>query len=119
MLWGVIDRWRPSEGWKEKSKPASVLMAERCAMTSAVLTRRFSRKVNREYRAENTGGQARVSRNALRHGLSRPLLSDPAMSPEVEALVQEIIEDNSDPSLRGLARSIAEAQLRIRRVRTT
>src|SRR5262245_21116532 len=39
-------RFLSSEGWKEKSKPASVLMVESRAMTSAVLTRRFSRKVN-------------------------------------------------------------------------
>ena len=32
------------EGWKEKSKPSSVLMAESRAVTSAILMRRFSRK---------------------------------------------------------------------------
>ena len=39
-------RLRSSDGWKVKSKPASVLMVESLAITSAVLTRRFSRIEN-------------------------------------------------------------------------
>jgi hypothetical protein len=37
-------RFLSSEGWKEKSKPARVLMLESRAMTSEVLMRRFLRK---------------------------------------------------------------------------
>ena len=39
-------RLRSSEGWKEKSKPASVLTAVSRAITSAVLMRRLSRTVS-------------------------------------------------------------------------
>src|SRR5262245_10871286 len=35
-------------------------------------------------------GRARATRNALRHGLSLPVCSDPALSEEVEALAREI-----------------------------
>ena len=42
------------------------------------------------------GGKARVARNALRHGLShglsRPVLSDPAVAPEVEELACRIAQ---------------------------
>lgn len=38
-------RPRSSEGWEEKSNSASVLMAERRVITSAVLMRRLSRNV--------------------------------------------------------------------------
>ena len=36
-------RFLSSEGWKAKSKPASVLIAESLAIWTAILTRRFSR----------------------------------------------------------------------------
>ena len=39
-------RFLSSEGWKEKSKPASVLIVERRAIISAILMRRFSRSVS-------------------------------------------------------------------------
>src|SRR5262249_18789731 len=39
-------RLRSSEGWNEKSNPASVLMVESLAVRSAILTRRFSRRVS-------------------------------------------------------------------------
>ena len=38
-------RFLSSEGWNEKSKPASVLIAESRAIVRAILMRRFSRKV--------------------------------------------------------------------------
>src|SRR5262249_60303971 len=37
-------RLRSSDGWNEKSKPASVLMVESLAIRSAIFTRRFSRQ---------------------------------------------------------------------------
>ena len=39
-------RFLSSDGWKEKSKPASVLTVESFAILSAILARRFSRKVS-------------------------------------------------------------------------
>ena len=51
-------RFLSSEGWKEKSKLASVLMVESRAMTRAVLMRRFSRSVEflREQRVDCLDG---------------------------------------------------------------
>ncbi len=37
-------------------------------------------------------GKARVGRNALRHGLSLPVLSDPAVAPEVAELARTIAQ---------------------------
>src|SRR5262249_55215984 len=62
-------------------------------------------------------GRSRVARNALRHALSRPVYSDPALSEEVEALAREIIGTDSNPERRELAHRIAEAQIDLRRVR--
>ena len=39
-------RLRSSDGWKEKSNPASVLMVDSLAIRSAIFTRRFSRSVS-------------------------------------------------------------------------
>jgi len=39
---------------------------------------------------QTTRGRAHVARNALRHGLSLPACSNPAVSEDVEALAREI-----------------------------
>lgn len=62
-------------------------------------------------------GWARAARNALRHGLSLPLSSDPALSEEVEALAHEIAGLDANAEIQGLAQCIAEAQIDLRRVR--
>jgi hypothetical protein len=67
-------------------------------------------------------GRAIASRNARRHGLRIPVLSDPALSAEVEAVARRIV-DNVGISDRGalhlleLARPVAEAQVDLQRVR--
>ncbi|SRR5260370_539889 len=79
---------------------------------------------NRQNSLRSTGpktavGRARAATNARRHGLRVPVLSDPALSAEVEAMAREIAGDGS-PELIELARRIAEAEvdvMRIRRVR--
>ena len=38
-------RFLSSDGWKAKSKPARVLIADSLAIWTAILTRRFSRRV--------------------------------------------------------------------------
>jgi hypothetical protein len=53
------------------------------------------RVANRANAARSTGprtraGKAIVARNALRHGLSLPVLADPALAADVAALVQRI-----------------------------
>jgi hypothetical protein len=62
-------------------------------------------------------GRARAARNALRHGLSLPVCSDPALSEEVEALAREIAGTDANAKIQELARRVAEAQIDLRRVR--
>ena len=64
-------------------------------------------------------GRARSARNALRHGLSLTVLSDPALSEEVEVLAREISGPSANAEIHELARRIAEAQIDLRRVRCT
>jgi hypothetical protein len=62
-------------------------------------------------------GRVSSARNALRHGLSLPVHSDPVWSEEVEALAREIAGPDANRKIQGLAREIAEAQIDLRRVR--
>jgi hypothetical protein len=66
---------------------------------------------------KTAGGKSRSARNALRHGLSLPVLSYPMFSEEVEALAREIAGTGASHELQELARRIAEAQIDLRRVR--
>ena len=63
-------------------------------------------------------GKAHSARNAFAHGLSLPILADPALSEEVEALTREIAGPAASADLRELARRVAEAQTDLRRVRS-
>jgi len=80
---------------------------------------------NRANAARSTGprtraGKAAVARNALRHGLSLPVLADPALAPEVAALAARIAGERASATRHEAAVRIAEAQvdvLRVRRVR--
>ena len=79
-------------------------------------------KANRANARASTGpktaqGRARAARNALRHGLSLPVCSDPALSEEVEALAREIAGPDANAEIQELARRVAEAQIDLRRVR--
>ena len=62
-------------------------------------------------------GRARSARNARRHGLNIPVLSDRWLSAETEALAQEIAKPNAMPEILNLARRVAEAQIDLVRVR--
>jgi hypothetical protein len=62
-------------------------------------------------------GRIRSAQNALRHALSVPIYSDPALSEEVEALAREIAGKNTNPEIQVLARRVAEAQIDLRCVR--
>src|SRR5215831_13201145 len=65
-------------------------------------------------------GKTRVGRNARRHGLSLPVLADPALVPAVEALARRIAGEGANAAHHDLAMRIAEAQIdlvRIRRIR--
>jgi hypothetical protein len=64
-----------------------------------------------------TRGRSRSAKNALRHGLSLSVLSDPTLSPEVAALARQIAGTDAVPEIQELACRIAEAQVDLRRVR--
>jgi len=79
-------------------------------------------KANRANVRASTGpqtarGRARAAQNALRHGLSLPVCSDPALSEEIERLAREIAGPDANAELQELARRVAEAQIDLRRVR--
>jgi hypothetical protein len=67
---------------------------------------------------QTTRGRARAARNALRHALSLPVCSIPALSEEVEALAREIAGPGANAETQELARRVAEAQIDLRRVRS-
>jgi hypothetical protein len=64
-------------------------------------------------------GKARVSRNALRHGLAVSILRDPAVSAEVDKVARALANGEEDGALLGLARTIAEAKLDLDRIQIT
>jgi hypothetical protein len=86
------------------------------------LTSDLKIKANRANARASTGprtaqGRARASRNALRHALSLPACSNPALSEEVETLAREITGPGANAETQELARRVAEAQIDLRRVR--
>jgi hypothetical protein len=79
-------------------------------------------RANRENAKDSSGpktanGRARSARNALRHGLSLAVHSDPALSEVVETLAREIAGPAANAEILELARAIAESQIDLRRVR--
>jgi hypothetical protein len=68
-------------------------------------------------RPKTAHGKARAGKNARRHGLSLPILADPTLSAEVEALAREIAGKGATPKILEGARRFAEAQIDLQRVR--
>ena len=66
---------------------------------------------------QTTQGRTRAARNALRHALSLPVCSIPALSEEVETLAGEIAGAGASAKTQELARGVAEAQIDVRRIR--
>jgi hypothetical protein len=66
---------------------------------------------------QTTLGRARAARNALRHALSLPVCSNPALSKEVETFAREIAGPGANAEMQEGARRVAEAQIDLRRVR--
>jgi len=62
-------------------------------------------------------GRARAAKNALRHALSLPVCSIPALSEEVKVLARKIARPGANAETQELARRVAEAQIDLRRVR--
>lgn len=81
-------------------------------------------EANRRNAARSTGprsvqGKLRASRNALKHGLSTPATNEPEYADELERLTQQLTAGESDLERLALARSAAEAELLLKRVRLT
>jgi hypothetical protein len=81
-------------------------------------------KANRKNARASTGpksaeGRSRAARNALRHGLSLPVCSDPALSEQVGALARQIVGRDASAKIQERARDVAEALIDLRRVRCT
>ena len=73
-------------------------------------------RANRDNAKSSTGpktgaGKARAAQNAFRHGLNVPVLSDPLLAPEVEAMARRIFGRYVDDETMEGARRIAEANL--------
>lgn len=86
-------------------------------MSSARKVKSNTPKARSSTGPKTAGGKARSATNALRHGLSLPVLSCPVFSEEVEALACEIAGADANLEIRELARQIAEAQIDLRRIR--
>ena len=77
---------------------------------------------NRANAARSTGprtanGKAAVARNALRHGLSLPVLAHPALAADVAALARRIAGEGASEPRHDAALRIAEAQVDVERIR--
>lgn len=62
-------------------------------------------------------GKSRSSQNALGHGLSLPVMTNPALAKEVELLAQQIAGDGAGHHILEYARAVAEAQIDLTRIR--
>ena len=80
------------------------------------------RRANQANAKASTGpktraGKERAAQNALRHGLSIPVSSDPALSPQAEAIARRIAGPDAKAEALEQARRIGEAQVDLNRVR--
>jgi hypothetical protein len=80
-------------------------------------------RTNRANARASTGpktadGRTRAARNALRHALSLPVCSHPALSEDIETLAREIAGPDANAEIQELAHQIAESQIDLRRVRS-
>lgn len=101
---------------------ASLKWSRRASQGKDELTSDRRIKANRENAEASTGpktphGRDRAARNALCHGLSLPVYSDPSMSKEVKSLALQIAGADSSVEIQALAHRVAEAHADVRRVR--
>jgi hypothetical protein len=90
-------------------------------MTSPAKLRANQRNARASTGPKTRAGKATVARNAHRHGLSLPVLNDPAVSREAEDLARRIEKSVAGAPLDGrgheLACRVAETLIDLRRVR--
>jgi hypothetical protein len=65
----------------------------------------------------SSGAKKRVGRNAYRHGLSSTITSNAAMAKQLEKLTRKIAGNTEDANILERARTIAQAELDLARVR--
>ena len=87
-------------------------------MSSACKVKSNSPNARSSTGPKTVGGKSRSARNALRHGLSLPILSYPIFSEGVEILAREIAGADASLEIHELARRIAEVQIDLRRIRS-
>ena len=66
---------------------------------------------------KSAAGKRKASRNAYRHGRSRPMPLDPLATARVEAIVRALVDADAGVAGQEAAREWAEAQLEVLRVR--
>jgi hypothetical protein len=86
-------------------------------VTSATKTRSNRTNARVSTGPKTAAAKVRTAKNALRHGLSLPVPSDPALSAEAEALARQIAGEGANAEIKQLASRIAEAQIDLVRVR--
>lgn len=75
------------------------------------------RNARRSTGPKTQAGKVRSAKNALRHGFSLPIASDPILSAKAESLAQAIAGEGASSARSEAARRIAEAQIDLLRVR--
>lgn len=86
-------------------------------MTSDAKLKANQKNARRSTGPKSTFGRRHSAQNAFRHGLARPVKSDPALTAKVEALAREIAGTDVSDELDELAYRVAEAQIDLCRVR--
>jgi hypothetical protein len=86
-------------------------------VTSARLAAANRRNARRSTGPRTASGKRSVTVNALRHGLSVPVLADPALAGEAAELAERLANGSADPRMRERAVQVAVAQVDVQRVR--